>query len=263
VATAYLDEIMRVHRARAAADHRDWRQRLDEVTPCRSRFRAALRSGDALGVIAEIKRRSPSKGWLRRDLDPTDLSRAYEDGGAAALSVLTDETYFAGSTGDLRAAHDACTLPLLRKDFTVSANDVIDALQFGASAVLLIVAALDDDECAHLLEVSAQCGLDALVEVHDLEEARRALALGATLVGVNQRDLRTFEVRDDRAAQVVAALPPAVVAVAESGLRDVSDVERAAVHGFDAVLVGESIVRASDPSLAVRELTGVKRRARD
>ncbi|MGC8509727.1 MAG: indole-3-glycerol phosphate synthase TrpC [Acidimicrobiales bacterium] len=263
MATAYLEDIMRFHRARAAADRRDWRERLDEVVPCRSRFRAALRPGDAVGVIAEIKRRSPSKGWLSRDLDPTDLSRAYEDGGAAALSVLTDEEHFAGSLGDLRAAHDACTLPLLRKDFTVSANDVIDALQFGASAILLIVAALDDDECARLLEVSAQCGLDALVEVHDLAEARRALALGATLVGVNQRDLRTFEVRGEQAAEVVATLPPTVVAVAESGLRDVSDVERAAAYGFDAVLVGESLVRASDPSLAVRALTGVKRHGRD
>jgi indole-3-glycerol phosphate synthase len=263
MATAYLEDIMRFHRARVAADHRDWRRRLDEVTPCRSRFRAALRPGDALGVIAEIKRRSPSKGWLNRDLDPAVLSKAYEDGGAAALSVLTDEEHFAGSLGDLRAAHDACTLPLLRKDFTVSANDVIDALQFGASAVLLIVAALDDDECAHLLEVSALCGLDALVEVHDLDEARRAIALGATLVGVNQRDLRTFEVRGERAAAVVAALPPTVVAVAESGLRDVADVERAAADGFDAVLVGESLVRASDPARAVRELASVKRRGRD
>ena len=263
MATAYLDEIMRFHRARAAADRREWRERIDEVVPCRSRFRAALRVGDTVGVIAEIKRRSPSKGWLHRDLDPAALSRAYESGGAAALSVLTDEEHFAGSPGDLRAAHDACALPLLRKDFTVCANDVIDALQFGASAVLLIVAALDDEECAHLLDVSARCGLDALVEVHDLDEARRALALGATLVGVNQRDLRTFEVSSERAAEVVAALPPSVVAVAESGLRDVSDVERAAQYGFDAVLVGESLVRSGDPAAAVRGLTGVKRHGRD
>ncbi len=263
MATAYLDEIMRFHRARAAADHRDWRARLDDVTPCQSHFREALSQGEAVSVIAEIKRRSPSKGWLLRDLDPSVLSRAYETGGAAALSVLTDDKHFAGSPSDLRAAHDACSLPLLRKDFTVSANDVIDALQFGASAVLLIVAALDDDECAHLLNVTARCGLDALVEVHDRDETRRALALGATLIGVNQRDLRSFDVRTEQAAEVIALLPASIVAVAESGLRDVSDVERAAAYGFDAVLVGESLVRAAEPSLAVREIAGVERHRRD
>ncbi len=175
----------------------------------------------------------------------------YEAGGAACLSVLTDQEFFGGSPADLRAARSACALPVLRKDFTVGALDVCDARAMGADAVLLIVAALDDTELASLLELARIPRLDALVEVHDDAELDRALAAGADLVGVNQRDLRTFEVDHERALRLASRLPDGIVAVAESGIRDAGDVRRLAAAGYDAVLVGETLVGASDREAAV------------
>lgn len=259
----YLDTIVDAHRARAAQDHRSWRGRLGEVVYDGPSFHEALvRDVGHVAVIAEIKRRSPSKGWLNDDLDVTAVARQYEAGGAAAISVLTDEDFFSGSVEDLRTVRHAVSPPLLRKDFTVSANDVIDAAHMGAAAVLLIVAALSDTELEEFLMVASACHLDALVEVHDTHEADRALAAGARIVGVNQRDLRTFDVDPHRAAQVVTALPTTVLAVAESGLASVEDVERVADAGVDAVLVGESFVRAPSPEGLVREFSSVKRRPR-
>jgi indole-3-glycerol phosphate synthase len=214
-------------------------------------------------VIAEVKRRSPSKGWLAPDLDVAQLARHYQNGGAAAISVLTDEEFFAGSREDLMAVRRSVDLPLLRKDFTVGPNDVIDAAEMGAAAVLLIAAALSDVELRLLLDVASRVGLDALVEVHDELETRRALDAGATTVGVNQRDLRTFEVDTRRAARVAATLPGDVVRVAESGLATREDVQRAGVAGFDAVLVGEALVTSNDAMMAVRELCGVPKDVRE
>lgn len=260
----YLETIVDAHRARAAQDHRAWRGRLGEVVYDGPSFYDALvRDPSRVAVIAEIKRRSPSKGWLNDELDVVGTARHYETGGAAAISVLTDEDFFSGSVADLQAVGQAVSLPLLRKDFTVSANDVIDAAHMGAAAVLLIVAALSDAELEEFLMVASACHLDALVEVHDDHEAQRALAAGARIVGVNQRDLRTFEVDPRRAAAVVTALPSTVLAVAESGLASVEDVARVAEAGVDAVLVGETFIRAASPEGLVHDFSSVGRHARD
>lgn len=260
----YLDRIVEAHRASAAADTRDPGALADaarSAPPARG-FEAALRSGDHLAVIAEIKRASPSKGALNPDLDPAGTARSYELGGASALSVLTDREFFGGSEADLRAARSATRLPVLRKDFTVCTNDVLDARIMGADAVLLIVAALSDAELSELMAVASSVGLDALVEVHDETEAARALSAGATMVGVNQRDLFTFEVDTGRAARVAAALPEDVCRVAESGITGPADAEILAGAGFDAVLVGEYLVRSSDPAETVSGMARVPRRTR-
>jgi indole-3-glycerol phosphate synthase len=254
----YLDRILAAHRARAEADERPLDRLVDAAraaAPVRG-FTAALRSASAggLGVIAEVKRRSPSKGDLFAGLDPATVARSYERGGAACLSVLTDREFFGGSPADLQAARAATGLPVLRKDFTVGPADVCDARIMGADAVLLIVAALDDAALGELHRLAGDLGLDALVEVHDEAELERALAVGATLVGVNQRDLVTFEVDNERAVRVGKAMPPSVVRVAESGIRGPEDAAALAAAGFDAVLVGESLVTSGDPEAAVAAL---------
>lgn len=265
MARTYLDEILAHHRARAAGDVRDWRARLETVHYEGPSMYFALSNPVEfdVGVIAEVKRRSPSKGWLDRELDAAALATTYQLSGASAISVLTDEEFFSGSSDDLRSVVSAVTLPVLRKDFTISANDVIDTAQMGASTVLLIMAALSDTELVGLLDVAQLCGLDALVEVHDRVEARRAVQFGARLIGVNQRNLRTFEVDPEHAATVIDSLPTGIIAVAESGLRDVRDVERAALAGFDAVLVGETFVTAENIESTVRAFAQVPKVARD
>ena len=258
---SYLDRIVEWHRRRADSDTRDLTD-LEEAArsaPETRGFEQALRSGSKINVIAEVKRSSPSKGPLNPDLDPAAVAHAYQSGGAAAISVLTDTEFFAGSESDLRAARSATTIPVLRKDFTVCARDVLDARIMGADAVLLIVAALSDDELGELLDLSRSVGLDALVEVHDEDEASRALRAGATLVGVNQRDLFSFEVDTRRAARVAGALPAEVCRVAESGIRNREDVSLLADAGFDAVLVGETLVRRPDHAAAVSDLAVVTR----
>jgi indole-3-glycerol phosphate synthase len=257
MAPTYLDEIVARHRARAERDTRDWRARVELVELEHPSFLNALRKGASpyIKVIAEIKRRSPSKGWLNEHLDVGAQARLYRDGDAAAISVLTDEEYFSGSLEDLRVARATVSLPLLRKDFTVSENDVLDARDAGASAVLLIVAALSDEELASFLRVSDEVGLDAVVEVHEILELKRAIDAGAKIIGVNQRDLRTFEVDPERAEQLRTEIPRECVSVCESGLRNVSDVERAAKAGFDAILVGESLITSSDPLMTLKSFS--------
>jgi indole-3-glycerol phosphate synthase len=252
----YLDRILAAHRARAATDDRAMAPLVAEARAqsLPRGFAAALRDAEGLAVIAEVKRRSPSKGDLAADVDPAALAQAYEQGGAACLSVLTDSEFFGGSPDDLRAARSATRLPVLRKDFTVSPADVCDARIMGADAVLLIAAALDDDELADLHTLALDINLDVLVEVHDEAELDRALAAGAHLVGVNQRDLVTFEVDYERAVRVGAAIPPSVVRVAESGVRGPDDAAALAAAGFDAVLVGELLVTSGDPAAAVGRL---------
>jgi indole-3-glycerol phosphate synthase len=211
-----------------------------------------------MAVISEIKRRSPSRGELDAGLDPAVVAADYAAGGASCLSVLTDGEFFGGAVADLVAARGACGLPVLRKDFTVGPLDVCDAATMGADAVLLIVAALDDGELGVLLGLARDLGLAPLVEVHDEAELERALAAGADLVGVNQRDLRTFEVDRERALRMGERMPPGVVAVAESGIRDAADVERLAGAGYTAVLVGETLVRSADRISAVDGLLGAR-----
>jgi indole-3-glycerol phosphate synthase len=229
------------------------------VTPRgRSGLRAAVadQAPRGVAVIAEVKRRSPGYGTIRADLDPAALARAYRAGGAAAVSVLTEPEHFAGSPDDLRAVRAAVDLPLLRKDFVTTAYQVWEARAWGADAVLLIVAALTPDELAALLAEAADAALDALVEVHTAAEAATAAAAGATLVGVNARDLATLEVDPGRFAAIRGSLPAGATIVAESGIRDRAQVEAAAAAGADAVLVGESLVRAPDPAAAVAALRG-------
>jgi indole-3-glycerol phosphate synthase len=251
----FLQRIVERHREVASADTRRLDDLVAEATamPTARGFARAL-AADGLAVIAEIKRRSPSKGDLNRGLDPAGLAATYEQGGAACLSVLTDEEFFAGSAADLQAARGATSLPVIRKDFTVDPRDVADARLMGADAVLLIAAALDEIELIELHQLAAELGLDTLVEVHDEPELEIALEAGATLVGVNQRNLLTFEVDHDRAARVATAIPAGVVKVAESGIRDRDDARRLADAGYDALLVGETLVTAADPAAALRSL---------
>ncbi len=225
-----------------------------ERAPAARGFHAALGASTELAVIAEIKRRSPSKGDLHPDLDPGELAATYAAAGATCLSVLTDEEFFGGSVADLQAAHAATDLPVLRKDFTVSPLDVADARVMGADAVLLIAAALEPEELGVLHQLATELGLDVLVEVHDEPELEVALRAGASLIGVNQRDLVTFEVDHDRAARMAGAIPPGAVKVAESGVRDGADARRLAEAGYDAVLVGETLVTASDVATTLRSL---------
>jgi indole-3-glycerol phosphate synthase len=254
--TTYLDRIIERHRDRASGDTRSLDDLVAEAAsmPVTRGFRRALATADRMAVIAEIKRRSPSKGDLDASLDPGALARTYERGGASCLSVLTDDEFFGGSPADLRAARDACSLPVLRKDFTVSALDVVDARLMGADCLLLIVAALEAGELADLHHLAIDVGLDVLVEIHDEPELEVALDAGATLIGVNQRDLTTFEVDHERAVRMAAVIPDRIVKVAESGVRGGDDARALRDAGYRAILVGESLVTADDPAVAIDRL---------
>ena len=252
----YLDRILEHHRTVAESDHRsidDLGAEARQMPPARG-FGNALRGQSSLAVIGEIKRRSPSKGDLFADLDPAVVAKAYESGGASCLSVLTDGPHFGGSVDDLQAARNACSLPVLRKDFTVSERDVLDARIMGADCVLLIAAALERSELEAFHELATSIGLDVLVEIHDEVELDMALQVGATIIGVNQRDLVTFQVDHERAVRMAALIPDAILRVAESGVRDRSDAQSLRRAGYDAVLVGESLVTAVDPTAAMAEL---------
>lgn len=254
----YLDRIVEHHRHSAENDQR----RLDDlIASCanlppargfRRRIIADARTG--LAVISEIKRRSPSKGDLRIDLDPAELARTYQDAGASCLSVLTDETFFAGSREDLRRASEASSLPVLRKDFTVSAADVCDARIMGADCVLLIASVLSDSELKEFSSLADRIGIDVLVEIHDERELDRAMGIGATMVGVNQRDLVTFQVDRERALRMAPMIPDGIVKIAESGVRTSQDAWELAQAGYHAVLVGEALVTSGDPGAQVRSL---------
>jgi indole-3-glycerol phosphate synthase len=258
MSATYLDRILDHHREIAASDNRSVESliaRAREMEPSRG-FRRALHESGRLGVIAEIKRRSPSKGDLNTELVAANLASKYEHGGAACLSVLTDAEFFGGSVEDLQSARRACSLPVLRKDFTVSELDVLDARLMGADCVLLIAAAIGQKELAAFHELAVEVGLDVLVEIHDEVELEQALDARATLIGVNQRDLVTFEVDHERAARMAGLIPDHVVKVAESGVRDAADASSLKTSGYDAVLVGETLVTSGDPSSTIASLIG-------
>ncbi len=258
MAATYLDKILDRHREMAAADTRSIDALIDEAMamPATRGFRASLVGRAELAVIAEVKRRSPSKGDLNIGLDPAVWARVYAAGGASCLSVLTDVDGFGGSVADLQAARAACTLPVLRKDFTVSPRDVVDARLMGADCVLLIVAALDVVELVDFHALAFEIGLDVLVEIHDEAELEHALEAHATLIGVNQRDLVTFEVDHDRAIRMGGVIPDTAIKVAESGVRGAGDARRLEAAGYDAVLVGETLITSIDPVQALAELIG-------
>ncbi len=257
----YLDEILTFHRKRAADDSRDLSSLVKRASllPETRGFRLSLAaegtaSGQGIAVIAEFKRRSPSKGVLGSDLDVVDICRQYAAGGASCISVLTDHEFFAGAPEDLQAAREVVDLPVLRKDFTVSKADVCDARIMGADAVLLIVAALSRTELVELCTLSRDLGMDSLVEVHDTEELDLALEIGADLIGVNQRDLRTFGVHEDRARKLGEAIPEEVTSVAESGISSAAGAASAAGAGFDAIIVGEALIRSTERAGTLAEL---------
>jgi indole-3-glycerol phosphate synthase len=208
-------------------------------------------------VIAEVKRKSPSKGELADIPDPAELAAAYARGGAAAISVLTEERRFSGSLADLRAVRAAVDTPLLRKDFMVTSYQLQEARAAGADLVLLIVAALEQPDLQKLYAEARDLGLTVLVEVHDEEETRRAVDLGAELIGVNARNLKTLEVDPDTFGRLAPLIPDFVVKVAESGISGPADVERYAGEGASVVLVGEALVKDGDPEGAVRRMTGL------
>jgi len=222
--------------------------------PPRDLFDAIARPG--LSLIAEIKRASPSAGEIAAGANPATLARAYEDGGASAVSVLTEPDHFRGSLEDLRNARAACVLPVLRKDFLCDTLHVWEARAAGADAVLLIVAALTQTELVTLSDLATDLGMSALVEVHSAAEIERADLAGARIVGINTRDLSTLEVDPEVVAKLRPLVPDGIITVGESGVKTRADVEALEAAGVDAVLVGETVMRASDPAAKVRELLG-------
>jgi len=222
-------------------------------------FRAALSARIEVGrpaVIAEVKKASPSKGLLREDFDPAAIARSYAEHGAACLSVLTDVDFFQGADAYLQQARAACGLPVLRKDFVLDPYQVQEARALGADCILLIVSALDDTSLRDLHRLAGELGMDALVEVHDREELERALRLGADLVGINNRNLRSFETRLETTLELRAAVPPEVLLVTESGILEAADVARMRAADIHAFLVGEAFMRADDPGAALERLFG-------
>ena len=224
--------------------------------PARPSFATAV-SSPGISLIAEVKRASPSKGSLRPDLDVGELVAAYQAGGARAVSVLTEEDYFHGSLEDLCVAAEHTDLPLLRKDLFLDEYQLYEARAWGASAVLLIAALLDDRRLGHLAELAEELGLDVLLEVHDAGEMERALRVGRAIIGINNRDLRTFQVSLRTTERLSGLVPAGRLVVSESGIRTREDVTRLAAAGVDAVLVGESLLVEEDPQVAIRRLMGI------
>jgi len=226
--------------------------------PRGDRFEAALGMAGRVNVIAECKRRSPSRGVLAPQYEPVAIARKYQAGGAAAISVLTEPTFFDGALAHLTAVREAVDLPLLRKDFVVDEYQLVEARAAGADAVLLIVAALEQSELVHLQSRAWDLGLAALVEIHDDEELTRAVGSGARLIGVNNRNLRTLAVDVSASDRLAAKMPAGVVGVSESGLQTRSDLERLASAGYRAFLIGERFMTDPDPARAIAELIGVR-----
>jgi len=258
-----LDEILikkrrEIEQRKASRPEADLRHAMEDAAPVRG-FAAALAdcSVGPVRLIAEFKRASPSKGQIRDDLGPAKVARLYTDAGATAMSVLTDGPFFSGSLDDLLAAHTATELPIIRKDFILDRYQLLEARAAGADAVLLIAAALADEELLALHQEAAQFGLDALVEVHDEPELERVLATGARLIGINNRNLQTFQVDLATTIRLRPMIEPGITVVSESGIHSLEDVLRLHDADIDAILVGEFLMRRSNPAEAVRELLGI------
>ncbi len=255
-----LDTIL-VSKRREVADAkvrtpaRDLERRLADVPPPRP-FAAALSSPDRVAVIAEVKKASPSAGVLRSDFDPVAIATAYAAHGAACISVLTDGPFFQGHLDHLMAVRGAVEVPVLRKDFVVEAYQLLEARAAGADAVLLIAEALPDPTLVELLRATHALGMEALVELHDREQLLRVVASGAAVIGINNRDLRTFATRLDHTLDLAPLVPDDRILVSESGVRTREDIERLRAGGVDAVLVGETLMRSVDVGAALRALSG-------
>ena len=256
-----LADIVRTKREALGALHdraSELESALEQAPPVRD-FREAISAAGHVSLIAECKRRSPGAGLIRSDLDPVELTRSYEMSGAAALSVLTDEQYFGGSNRDLVQIRSGTTIPILRKDFTLDTLHVIEARGVGADAVLLIVRILSDDSLRGLLRHTEALGMHALVETHDAHDLDRALEAGAKIIGINNRDLATFTTDLDTTLKLLEEISGDAVVVSESGIRDAADVSRLGQGGVDAILVGETLLRAADPGAAAAALSRVTR----
>jgi len=260
----FLAEIIEKKRARLASN-----QAATSLAELRSRaidarlqrkphaFLGGLIESPGLSIIAEIKRASPSRGAINVEINPADVAQAYERGGAVAISVLTEEDYFQGSLDDLRSVRAVTPLPLLRKDFMVEEFQIYEAAAAGADAILLIVAALDDTALGQLRAIAEdELGMEALIEVHTEDELQRAVQCGATLIGVNNRNLRTFEVSLETSERLIQQAPCDVVCISESGLRTREDLRRLRELGFQGFLIGEMLMRADNPEQALRDLLG-------
>ena len=251
---SFLSEIVERKRQRLELAKRTVPPAALEVRSNSHRFRQALMR-DGVNIIAEFKRRSPSKGVIRADADLKTIVQAYEAGGAVAISVLTEEDYFSGSLDDLRTVKKLVDLPVLRKDFVFDEYQVYESAAAGADAVLLIVAALDDEVLERLRRlIEDELGMDALIEVHTHEEMQRATACGANLIGANNRNLHTFEVSLDTSLSLAANAPPGTVLISESGLNNSTDLARLHDAGYRGFLIGESLMRSENPEAALREL---------
>jgi indole-3-glycerol phosphate synthase len=229
------------------------RQLAESAKTDRRDFTAALRSKRP-AIISEIKKASPSRGVLIQDFRPAELARQYEKGGAAALSVLTDRDFFQGSDSDLKTARDACKLPVIRKDFIISEYHVLEAGSIGADAILLIAAILDESQLRGFRELAREFEMAALVEVHDARELEIALRSGAEIIGVNNRDLRTFNVSLETSIALASQIPRTLTKVSESGIFTSADIRRLLDAGYDAFLVGEHLIKSGDAARAIREL---------
>jgi indole-3-glycerol phosphate synthase len=258
--TTILDEIITAKRREIAVGRTQLplaalERRVAAAPPVRD-FRAALEQGPGLGIIAEVKRASPSAGVLRAEFDPVALARAYERGGADAISVLTDEPYFQGRLEYLTAVRTAVQPPVLRKDFILDVYQVVEARVAGADAVLLIAEALDERELPALVQEIHALGMQALVELYDRANLPRVIASGAQLIGINNRDLRTFVTRLEHTLELAAEVPNDRCLVSESGIRTAADLDRLRAAGVKAALVGETLMRSPDPAAALRSLRG-------
>jgi indole-3-glycerol phosphate synthase len=261
--TTTLDRILdatrvRVETAKRATDTGALmaRARASRAKQPSHRLRDAMAPSETLNVIAEFKRASPSKGVINDRVDPAGVALAYERGGARAVSVLTEPDFFQGSLADLRDVRAAVSVPILRKDFIIDEFQILEAAEAGADAILLIVAALEPGDLAELQIVAHEVGLDALVEVHTLDELEVAKDIGATLIGVNNRDLKSLEVSLDVSRELISHAPPAAVMIAESGLASRDDLVELKRLGYSGFLIGETLMRTDDPTSALRQLVG-------
>jgi len=248
----YLEEIVATRRENRPPARPDLEERVTTAPAPRSLLQTLGTYRTA--VIAECKKASPSKGLLVEEYDPVALARGYEEAGASAISVLTEETYFQGSIEHLTAVRDAVEVPVLRKDFTLDRRDLLEARAAGADLILLIAAILDDAQLEHLLAETGNLGMEAIVEVHDEVELMRALRVAAPIVGINNRNLRTFETDLATTERLVAVIPPGAVIISESGISSIHDMVRLNELRVSAALVGEALVRAPDPSALLRDL---------